>query len=131
MMIDHGIRPIAYSPISRPGRGGSKLPDGSNLVPLDWHDLRKNPKIMAIAKAHGKSEVQVMLNWGIMKGHVVIPGAHSLDPKHVQYLNENIKIFDFRLTEEEMKVMASLDFGNRMFSQHDGFTSFKGYDVFA
>jgi diketogulonate reductase-like aldo/keto reductase len=56
------------------------------------------------------------LNWGIQKGHVVIPGAHSLDPKGVQYLNENIKIFDFRLTAEEMKEINKLDFKNRMFN---------------
>lgn len=64
-LIDHDIRPIAYSPISRPGRGGSILPDGSFLTPEDWHDLRENPTLKEIAKAHGKSEVQVMLNWGV------------------------------------------------------------------
>ena len=82
-LIDHDIRPIAYSPISRPGRGGSRLADGSFITPEGWHDLRQNPTIQKIAKNHGKTEVQVMLNWGICKGHVVIPGAHSIDPKHV------------------------------------------------
>lgn len=72
-----------------------------------------------------------MLNWGIQRGHVVIPGAHSIDPKHVDYLMENIDIFDFKLTEEEMAKMKTLDFHNRMFSMHAGFTSFQGYDIFA
>ena len=90
MMKDHGIRPIAYAPISRPGRGGSRLPDGSWLTPEGWQDLRENPVLKNIAANHKKSVVQVMLNWGIQKGHVVIPGAHSYDPKHVQYLNENM-----------------------------------------
>ena len=130
-MLDHDIRPIAYSPISRPGRGGSTLPDGTILAPKDWHDLRQNPVLKDIAAKHKKSEVQVILNWGVQRGHVVIPGAHSKDPKHVQYLNENIKVHDFKLTQDEMNQIAKLDFKNRMFTMHVGFTSFKGYDVFA
>ena len=56
-LIDHDIRPIAYSPISRPGRGGAVLPDGSNLVPENWHDLRENPLLKRLAAKHNKSEV--------------------------------------------------------------------------
>ena len=56
-MLEHDIRPIAYSPISRPGRGGSILPDGSFLTPADWVDLRENPVLKAIAAKHNKSEV--------------------------------------------------------------------------
>ena len=56
-MLDHGIRPIAYSPISRPGRGGATLPDGTILAPEDWHDLRENPVLKKIAANHKKSEV--------------------------------------------------------------------------
>jgi len=54
---DHDIQPIAYAPISRPGRGGSILPDGSFLTPEDWNDLRENETLKKIGAKHGKSEV--------------------------------------------------------------------------
>jgi len=72
-----------------------------------------------------------MLNWGVQRGTVVIPGAHSIDPKHQQYMKENMEIFDFVLTPDDIARITKLDFHNRMFSMHAGFTSFKGYDIFA
>ena len=56
-MKEHDIRPIAYSPISRPGRGFLILPDRSFITPADWVDLRENPVLKAIAAKHKKSEV--------------------------------------------------------------------------
>jgi len=64
-LIDHKIRPIAYAPLSRPGRGGHKLRDGSFLTPENHSDLRQNSTIKNCAKKYKKSEVQVILNWGV------------------------------------------------------------------
>lgn len=60
--------------------------------------------ISRIANAHGKSPAQVILRWDLQKGVAVIPG--SSDPDHQR---ENISIFDFELTDEEMRQIAALD----------------------
>lgn len=63
-----------------------------------------DPLLKEIAAAHGKSVAQVILRWHVQKGVCVIPG--SSDPKHIQ---ENISIFDFALTDQEMGSIAMLD----------------------
>ena len=72
-----------------------------------------------------------MLNWGVQRGTVVIPGAHSEDPKHVEYLTQNKNIFDFKIDHEDMEDMNKLDYHHRLFSMHAGFVDFCGYDIFA
>lgn len=57
-----------------------------------------------IAAAHGKSSAQVILRWDLQRGVVVIPG--SSNPDHIM---ENISIFDFSLTDDEMTQIAALD----------------------
>ena len=94
------IVPVAYTPVARPGA----VERGDQLAPSDWPDLREDPLLKEIAAAHGKSVVQVMLNWGLCRGHVVIPKAVSL--AHQQ---ENAAIFDFRLTEEQITQITGLD----------------------
>lgn len=66
---------------------------------------------MNIAKAYGKTPAQVILRWHIQEGFSVIPGASNPD-----YIRENIKIFDFELTDEEMKQMRSLNKEKRFFN---------------
>lgn len=61
---------------------------------------------MAIAEAHGKSVVQVILRWHMQEGLCAVPG--STNPKHIQ---ENIDIFDFELSDDEMEQIRSLDKG--------------------
>lgn len=73
--------------------------------------LLKDPTIMNIAKTHGKTPAQVILRWHIQEGFSVIPGASNPD-----YIRENIKIFDFELTDEEMKQMCSLNKEKRFFN---------------
>jgi len=60
--------------------------------------------ISRIAQAHGKSSAQVILRWDLQKGVVVIPG--SSNPDHIR---ENISVFDFELTDEEMAAINALD----------------------
>lgn len=67
-------------------------------------ELLGDEVISEIADAHGKSSAQVILRWNLQKGVVVIPG--SSNPDHIQ---ENTELFDFELTEDEMKRIDALD----------------------
>ncbi len=73
--------------------------------------LLKDPTIMKIAEAHGKTPAQVILRWHIQEGFSVIPGATNPD-----YIKENIQIFDFALSEEDMAAMRSLNKEKRFFN---------------
>ena len=73
--------------------------------------LLKDPTIMEIAKAHDKTPAQVILRWHIQEGFSVIPGASNPD-----YIKENIQIFDFELTDEEMAQMRGLNKEKRFFN---------------
>ena len=76
--------------------------------PLGHADQRllNNDVLSEIAKAHGKSVVQVILRWHIQEGFSAVPG--STNPEHIR---ENIEIFDFELTDEEMEKIRALDEG--------------------
>lgn len=73
--------------------------------------LFKDPVIQAIAKAHGKAPAQIIIRWHIQEGFSVIPGATRHD-----YIKENISVFDFSLTDEEMEQMRSLNKEKRFFN---------------
>lgn len=66
--------------------------------------LLNNETIKSIAEAHGKSSAQVILRWDLQKGVVVIPGSSN-----AAHMEENISIFDFSLTNEEMQRINALD----------------------
>lgn len=59
-----------------------------------------------IAQAHGKSVVQTILRWHMQEGHCAVPG--STNPDHIR---ENLDIFDFELTADEMEQIRALDKG--------------------
>ena len=67
-------------------------------------ELLSDPVLTDIAAQHGKSVVQVILRWHLQRGVVAIPG--SSNPDHIE---ENISIFDFSLTDEEMARIAALN----------------------
>lgn len=73
--------------------------------------LLKDPVINSIAQAHGKSAAQIILRWHIQEGFSVIPG--SKNPQHIQ---ENINIFDFELTDDEMARIRGLNKEERVFN---------------
>ncbi|MPM37217.1 Morphine 6-dehydrogenase [bioreactor metagenome] len=63
-----------------------------------------DPVLAEIATAHGKSIVQVILRWHMQVGNIAIP--KSTNPAHIK---SNLEIFDFALSEEEMKKIGALD----------------------
>ena len=70
--------------------------------------LLTDETITAIASAHGVSAAQVILRWDLQRGVVVIPG--SSNPDHIR---ENLDLFGFELTQEEMDQIAALDRGEK------------------
>ena len=68
------------------------------------HALLHDKVLQKIAETHGKTIPQVILRWDLQRGVVVIPG--SSNPDHIR---ENISIFDFVLSQEEMETIDSLE----------------------
>ena len=95
---EHGILTQAWSPIG----GITHYRDGQHTSAL------QDPTIGRIADAHGKSPAQVMLRWGIQEGRSVIP--KSTKPERI---GQNIDVFDFQLTGEEIAAIDGLETGVR------------------
>jgi len=93
----HGIVTESYSPL------------GASV-----DELRNDPVITGIAKDHGKSATQVVLRWHIQLGLVAIP--RSGNPSRIA---ENIDIFDFELSEQEMDIISGLDRGEAVVADSD------------
>jgi 2,5-diketo-D-gluconate reductase A len=79
------------------------------IVTEAWSPLGKaqfldDPTIERIASAHGRQPAQVVLRWHIQLGNVVIP--KSVTPSRIE---ENFRIFDFELSEEDMHALFELD----------------------
>lgn len=72
-----------------------------------------NSVIEEIAKKYGKSTAQVMLRWHIQRGIVVIPKS-----THIERMEENFNVFDFELTDEDMKTISTLDKAESSFFSH-------------
>ena len=71
-------------------------------------ELLGDATLQAIARAHGVSTAQVILRWDLQRGIVVIPG--SSNPEHIK---ENLDLFGFALSEEEMAAIGALDRGEK------------------
>jgi 2,5-diketo-D-gluconate reductase A len=76
--------------------------------PLAQGDLLDEETVVGIADRLGKTSAQVILRWHLQLGNVVIP--KSVTPERIR---ENLDLFDFGLSEEDLAEMASLDEGRR------------------
>lgn len=76
-------------------------------------DMFHNPVLEEIGAAHEKSVAQVILRWLIQRDVVVIPKS-----VHKERMEENINIFDFELSDDEMRRIAGLDTGKGLFMNH-------------
>lgn len=72
-----------------------------------------NPVLEQIGKAHGKSVAQTALRYLIQRGVVIIPKS-----THKERMQENLNIFDFELTPEEMDAIKALDLKHSLFFSH-------------
>ncbi len=75
--------------------------------------LFENPALAEIGAAHGKTAAQVMLRWNLQRGVVVIPKS-----VHRERMEQNLDVFDFSLTDEEMVQIALLDTKTSSFFSH-------------
>jgi 2,5-diketo-D-gluconate reductase A len=96
LMREHGVAHESWGPFA----------EGKNNIFSD-------PTLSEIGSAHGKSVAQVILRWLIQRDVVVIP--KSVRPERMR---ENIDVFDFELSEEEMNRIAGLDTGGTLFFDH-------------
>lgn len=60
--------------------------------------------IKKIASSHKKTSAQIIVRWHLQSGFIVIPG--SSNPKHIL---ENYSVWDFELSDDEMKEIKALD----------------------
>ena len=95
---DHGILSQAWSPIG----GITFYRDGSHGSTL------QDPTIAKFAAAHGRTPAQVILRWHLQQGRQVIP--KSVTPSRIA---ENLAVFDFALTADELAAIDALDTGVR------------------
>ncbi|MER5385144.1 aldo/keto reductase [Streptomyces sp. NPDC002688] len=77
------------------------------------NDLFTNPLLSEIGDKHGKSVAQVVLRWLTQRDVVAIPKS-----VRAERMAENIDIFDFELTDEQMAAIAGLDTGETLFFDH-------------
>ncbi|MFD0305970.1 aldo/keto reductase [Streptomyces sp. NPDC127119] len=77
------------------------------------NDLFGNPVLRGIGEQHGKSVAQVVLRWLTQRGVVAIPKSVRADR-----MAENLDVFDFELTDEQMASIATLDTGSSLFFDH-------------
>lgn len=76
--------------------------------------LFTQPVLVEIGRSHGKSAAQVMLRWALQRGIVVIPKS-----VHRERMAENIDVFNFELSNEEMAQIAALDRKQSSFFSHN------------
>jgi diketogulonate reductase-like aldo/keto reductase len=98
----HGIITQAWSPIGGVKRYGAKASKEGAQDPLS------HPTVVLLAKNHGKTAAQIILRWQIELGTSPIPKS----VRH-ERITENIDVFDFALTSEEVQAINALDTGER------------------
>jgi len=87
-MKKYNVRHQAYAPLGQ----GKK------------NQMYENPALVKIAKKYGKSPQQIALKFQLQRGIIVIPKS-----QHVERIRENFSLFDFVLTEAEMKTLRGMD----------------------
>ena len=95
-MEKYGVAHEAWAPFGE-GRGG----------------LFENETLKAIGEKYNKSAAQVMLRWNIQRGVIVLPKS-----THKERMIQNLDVFDFALSDEDMTAIAGLDTNTSSFFSH-------------
>lgn len=103
LMKEYGVVPEAWGPFA----------EGN-------HGIFTHPVLTKIGEKYGKSAAQVALRWNVQRGVVVIPKS-----VHKERMEQNMNIWDFSLSEEDMAEIAKLDLGHSEIVNHDDPTFIK------
>ena len=96
LMKEYGVVPEAWGPFAEGNPG-----------------IFTHPVLTEIGKQYGKTAAQVALRWNVQRGVVVIPKS-----VHKNRMEQNIDIWDFRLSEKDMAQIAKLDLGHSEIVDH-------------
>lgn len=96
LMREYGVQPMAWAPFA----------EGK-------HGIFTHPVLTKIGEKYGKGAGQVALRWNMQRGVVVIPKS-----THRERMEQNLDVFDFTLTNEEMREIAALDIGHSEIIDH-------------
>lgn len=96
LMKEYGVVPEAWGPFA----------EGN-------HGIFTHPVLTAIGQKYGKSAAQVALRWNAQRGVVVIPKS-----VHKDRMEQNMNIWDFTLSDEDMAEIAKLDIGHSEIVDH-------------
>lgn len=95
-MKEFGVQPQAWAPMAE-GKFG----------------IFTNPVLTEIGQKYGKTAAQTALRWNIERGVIIIPKS-----THEERIRENLNIWDFSLSEEDMAAIAALDMGRSQIIDH-------------
>lgn len=96
LMREYGVQPMAWAPFA----------EGK-------HGIFTHPVLTKIGEKYGKSAGQVALRWNMQRGVVVIPKS-----THRERMEQNLDVFDFALTDGDMREIAALDIGHSEIIDH-------------
>lgn len=96
VMREFGVQPEAWGPMA----------EGK-------HGIFTHPVLTEIGKKYGKTAAQVALRWNLERSVVVIPKS-----AHLERIQENLNIWDFQLSDEDMADIAALDLGHSEIIDH-------------
>lgn len=96
LMKEYGIQPQAWGPLA----------EGK-------HGIFTDPLLVGIGRKYGKSAAQVVLRWNTQRGVSILPKS-----THVERMEQNIDIWDFELTEDEMRQIGEKDLGHSEIINH-------------
>lgn len=95
-MMEYGVTPMAWGPLA----------EGK-------HGIFTHPVLSKIGEKYGKTPAQAALRWNTQRGVVIIPKS-----THIERIEQNINIWDFELTADEMEEISKLDLGRSEIVDH-------------
>lgn len=95
-MKEYGVTPMAWGPLA----------EGK-------HGIFTHPVLTAIGEKYGKSAAQIALKWNVQRNVVIIPKS-----THIERMEQNMDIWDFELTADEMAEISNLDLGKSEIVDH-------------
>lgn len=96
VMSEYGVQPEAWGPFA----------EGN-------HGIFTDPILTSIGEKYGKSAAQVVLRWNIQRGVVIIPKS-----VHRERMEQNIDIWDFELSNDDMEIISKMDIGHSEIVNH-------------